>query len=277
MTIRSSHLGSSSPMGCLRRKAANGTAFSTSTSRTSVRGKRSGFQCWHPSRCRMRRRLQRSSIVPCASLAQWAPSSLRMLKGQILVNLGPGCILAGCCGLGRGRFHPTWCRRSRRRALRSCPVQIAQYTVDTTFCVGSLIGAGVLDRFPSLRLLLSHGGGTFPYLTGRFDCMHAAELWIAPLRVISRMSRRPLICDASIMTLSCTIPRSSAGWRSEYRLAGSRSAATIHSRRPILIRLGMVRKAGFSATEVQAIVNHNPRTLFPRLNRLEVWRSGIAR
>jgi aminocarboxymuconate-semialdehyde decarboxylase len=50
--------------------------------------------------------------------------------------------------------------------------QIVQYTFDTTLCMGSLIGAGVLDRFPRLELILSHGGGALPWLIGRFDCMH---------------------------------------------------------------------------------------------------------
>ncbi len=44
--------------------------------------------------------------------------------------------------------------------------QIAQYTFDTTLCVGSLIFSGVMDRFPTLRFMLSHGGGTFPTSPG---------------------------------------------------------------------------------------------------------------
>lgn len=48
-------------------------------------------------------------------------------------------------------------------------LQVVQYTYDTTASVGSLIFGGVLDRFPSLRLILSHGGGYFPYQVGRFD------------------------------------------------------------------------------------------------------------
>ena len=32
--------------------------------------------------------------------------------------------------------------------------------------------SGVMDRFPKLKLLWSHGGGTWPYLAGRFDVMH---------------------------------------------------------------------------------------------------------
>ena len=59
------------------------------------------------------------------------------------------------------------------RTQKFALVQIAQYTFDTTLCVGSLILSGVLDRFAGLQIILAHGGGTFPYLLGRFDCLHA--------------------------------------------------------------------------------------------------------
>ncbi len=52
--------------------------------------------------------------------------------------------------------------------------QICAYTLDTTLAAGSMIMSGTLDRFPRLRLLLSHGGGNLPYLIGRFDRMHEA-------------------------------------------------------------------------------------------------------
>ena len=41
--------------------------------------------------------------------------------------------------------------------------------------VGSLISAGVLDKFPDLKLILSHGGGGLPWLIGRFDRMYQAS------------------------------------------------------------------------------------------------------
>src|SRR5262249_45726374 len=68
-------------------------------------------------------------------------------------------------------LHPTQpvpTSRTKRFLLN----QIVQYTFDTTLTVGSLISSGVLDRFPTLTLILSHGGGALPYLIGRFDCMH---------------------------------------------------------------------------------------------------------
>jgi aminocarboxymuconate-semialdehyde decarboxylase len=60
---------------------------------------------------------------------------------------------------------PTPPPRTRHYSLN----QIVQYTYDTTASVGSLIFSGVLDRFPTLSLILSHGGGYFPYQAGRFD------------------------------------------------------------------------------------------------------------
>ncbi len=52
--------------------------------------------------------------------------------------------------------------------------QIVAYTTDTSLTVGSLISAGVLDRYPKLKLILSHGGGGLPWLIGRFDRMYDA-------------------------------------------------------------------------------------------------------
>jgi len=50
--------------------------------------------------------------------------------------------------------------------------QVVQYPYDTTLAIGSLVGSGVLDRFPGLRILISHGGGLLPFLMGRFDRLY---------------------------------------------------------------------------------------------------------
>jgi aminocarboxymuconate-semialdehyde decarboxylase len=65
-------------------------------------------------------------------------------------------------------IHPTQPLQPLRTRQYSM-LQVVQYTYDTTATVGSLIFSGVLDRFPALRLILSHGGGYFPYQVGRFD------------------------------------------------------------------------------------------------------------
>jgi aminocarboxymuconate-semialdehyde decarboxylase len=159
-------------------------------------------------------------------------------------------------------IHPVQAQPNPRSAKFGLS-QIAQYTVDTTFCVGSLIGAGVLDRFPTLRLLLSHGGGTFPYLTGRFDCMHermdrAAQNDVAkqsPSAYLKRFYYDTILHDPSILLWL-------AGRVSIERIA----LGSDYSFPPAdLDPLATVRAAGFSAAEFNTIVEDNPRKLFPLL------------
>lgn len=162
-------------------------------------------------------------------------------------------------------IHPVQAQASARTAKFALS-QIAQYTVDTTLCVGSLIFSGVLDRFPQLRLLLSHGGGTFPYLTGRFDCMHermdrAAQGDVAlqpPSAYLERFFYDTILHDPSILR-----------WLADRVSVGRLALGTDYSFPPAEFDpLGNVRRAGFSPAEVEAIVERNPRILFPRLPQL---------
>ena len=81
---------------------------------------------------------------------------------------------AACAELGAPVFiHPAQ-PVAPARAGKFALNQIVAYTQDTTLTVGSLISAGVMDRFPGLEFILSHGGGSVPFLIGRFDRMHRA-------------------------------------------------------------------------------------------------------
>jgi aminocarboxymuconate-semialdehyde decarboxylase len=149
------------------------------------------------------------------------------------------------------------------RSAKFALSQIAQYTVDTTFTVGSLIFSGVLDRFPKLRLLLSHGGGTLPYLTGRFDVMHermdrkqqgdvAKE---APSSYLKRLYYDTILHDPAI--LKWLAERVS----SRQIVLGSDYSFPPADHDPV----ATVRRAGFSEEEIAGILENNPRELFPRL------------
>src|SRR5262249_55855198 len=48
------------------------------------------------------------------------------------------------------------------------PVAVG-FPFETTIAVTRLLLSGVLDRFPGLRIVIPHGGGTLPYLSGRLD------------------------------------------------------------------------------------------------------------
>ncbi|HEY4858095.1 MAG TPA: amidohydrolase family protein [Xanthobacteraceae bacterium] len=149
------------------------------------------------------------------------------------------------------------------RTQKFALVQIAQYTFDTTLCVGSLIFSGVLDRFPGLQIILAHGGGTFPYLTGRFDCLHArmdraAQGDVAaadPSAYVRRFHYDTIL--HSPMHLRWLAQAVSV----ENMLLGSDYSFPPADLDPV----GTVRRAGFSDVETAKILDYNARALMPRL------------
>ena len=149
------------------------------------------------------------------------------------------------------------------RTSKFALVQIAQYTFDTTLCVGSLIFSGVLDRFPRLRIILAHGGGTFPYLLGRFNCLHARMdrtaqgdvAKAAPSAYVRRFYYDTVL--HSPMHLRWLAEAVSV----ERMLLGSDYSFPPADLDPV----GTVRSAGFSETELAKILDHNARELMPRL------------
>jgi aminocarboxymuconate-semialdehyde decarboxylase len=60
------------------------------------------------------------------------------------------------------------------------------FMADTTLAFTRIIFDGFLDTYPNLKLIASHGGGTLPYLVGRFD--KGDEVEIASRR---RMKAKP--------------------------------------------------------------------------------------
>jgi aminocarboxymuconate-semialdehyde decarboxylase len=149
------------------------------------------------------------------------------------------------------------------RAAKFGLAQVAQYTFDTTLGVGSLLMSGVLDRFPLLKLVLSHGGGAYPYLAGRFDIMHrrmdrAAQGDVAAKTPSAYASQ--MIYDS--------IVHAPKALRFLIDLVGLDNVAlgTDYSFPPADMEpLALLRSAGLSAAEIAAIADGNPRRVFSRL------------
>lgn len=149
------------------------------------------------------------------------------------------------------------------RVAKFALVQIAQYTFDTTLCVGSLIFSGVLDRFPTLRLILSHGGGAFPYLLGRFDCMHARMDRVgqgdvaaaAPSAYVQRFHYDTILHNPMQLR-----------WLAEAAGVNRILLGSDYSFPPAdLDPIATVRKAGFADADVAKILDYNALELMPRL------------
>jgi 6-methylsalicylate decarboxylase len=51
------------------------------------------------------------------------------------------------------------------------PVFAMEFTFDTTRAVFNLAYTGALERFPNIRFICAHAGGTVPYLAARFDLL----------------------------------------------------------------------------------------------------------
>ena len=85
--------------------------------------------------------------------------------------------------LGDASFAPVWAELNRRKAViythpntPACcgklnddvPSGVIELAVDTTRTMASLLFSGTAARYPDIRWLLSHGGGTTPFLLSRF-------------------------------------------------------------------------------------------------------------
>ena len=156
-------------------------------------------------------------------------------------------------------IHPTQpvaLPRTERHALAT----VAQYTFDTTLAIGSLIGSGMLDRFPRLRIMLSHGGGQLTWLIGRFDVM------------FERMDRHHQQCVAEQAPSAYlehlwydTILHDGAALRYlASRVGIGRMVLGSDDPFPPMDKdpLATLRGAGFNPDEIDCIAERNPRQLF---------------
>ncbi len=149
------------------------------------------------------------------------------------------------------------------RAAKFSLAQVAQYTFDTTLGVGSLLMSGVLDRFPALKLVLSHGGGAYPYLAGRFDIMHRRMDRAAQ----GDVAAKPPSAYASQMSYD-SIVHAPKALRFLIDLVGLDNVVlgTDYSFPPADMEpLALLRSAGLSAAQTDAIADGNPRRVFARL------------
>jgi aminocarboxymuconate-semialdehyde decarboxylase len=149
------------------------------------------------------------------------------------------------------------------RAAKFGLAQVVQYTFDTTLGVGSLLMSGVLDRFPRLKLVLSHGGGAFPYLAGRFDIMHrrmdrAAQGDVAvklPSAYATQMTYDSIVhAPKALQFLIEVAGIENVVLGTDYSFPPADMEPVVH-----------LRAAGLSAASVDAIADANPRRVFARL------------
>lgn len=84
------------------------------------------------------------------------------------------------------------------------------FPLDTTISASRLIYSGALDRYPNISWILSHCGGTLPYLQGRMDYTHrgfpeaSAKAPSRPSEYMARMYY-DTVCSGHWVALDCLL------------------------------------------------------------------------
>jgi predicted TIM-barrel fold metal-dependent hydrolase len=64
-------------------------------------------------------------------------------------------------------IHPTTAPPGADATGLTIPYGVAEFTFDTTRAIMNMLYSGTLERYPSIRFIVSHAGGTIPYLAWR--------------------------------------------------------------------------------------------------------------
>jgi predicted TIM-barrel fold metal-dependent hydrolase len=134
---------------------------------------------------------------------------------------------------------------------------------DTTRAIASLIFDGTTSRYPNIRFIFSHGGGTMPYLMTRFAAL-AARPDIAkrlPNGLLYEVQK--IFYDTASLygpypwpTLLKLVPVSQILFGTDFPFSSARDVAK------------GVSEAGLKSSELQAIERENALNLFPRLKNV---------
>jgi len=181
--------------------------------------------------------------------------------------------------LGEPMFDPLWAELALRGMLvfihptkppidvmEGIPGPIVDYPFDTTRTAVQLVLNGVLTRYPTLRIILSHAGGFLPYASMRFAqagaAVHGAPL--TPEGVLHDL--RSFYFDTALSTSAAALAGLTAFARpdhilfgSDYPYASEAMSATFTRELDHQISLDVGRRASINRA--------NALALFPRLSR----------
>jgi predicted TIM-barrel fold metal-dependent hydrolase len=149
------------------------------------------------------------------------------------------------------------------------PVSLFEFTFDTTRMVAGLLYGGALDRHPQLGLILSHAGGTVPFLAKRLTygpTITGALAGRPPADAIASLGR--LHYDTAMSASPYALPSLTALVDSSHILLGT-DYPFMPEHTTVETFEGLQRYAGLDDTARAAIRRENALELFPRLRTLE--------
>ena len=176
--------------------------------------------------------------------------------------------------LGNPLYTPLMEELNRRKAVvychpfcAACGVQTTltdaqnrgvEFVFDTTRTILSLLQTGTVARFPDIRFIWSHGGGTVPYITSRLG---GAGQKLLPKGAIFELQKfyydtAQAFNPYTLPSFKKFVPTSQILFGTDFPLGGGSAA---------LVARGLIDNGGFTATELRAIERDNALTLLPRL------------
>ena len=179
--------------------------------------------------------------------------------------------------LGDPAFAPVFDELNRRKAVvyvhptqpacctglvKGVTVSTIEYATDSTRTIASVLFSGTAARCPDIRFIFSHGGGTLPFLIGRFERL-ADERKDAFLPNGVTPEARKFYYEVAqanhpgaLAALLKLAPLSNVLYGSDYPL------------RPVSEVTAGIAKYEFTATQRRAIERENAVKLMPRLGKV---------
>ncbi|UHQ19168.1 amidohydrolase [Lysobacter sp. KIS68-7] len=142
------------------------------------------------------------------------------------------------------------------------PWGVVEFVMDTTRAVANLIYSGTMERYPNIRFIVSHAGGTIPYITMRMELSAMLGVGDVPKGVEHYMKQ--LYFDTALSTHPATLAALTTLARPGHLLYGSDwpmmpEMTVVHENKAL--DASPVLDAAMS----YAIERGNAEALFPRL------------
>jgi predicted TIM-barrel fold metal-dependent hydrolase len=177
--------------------------------------------------------------------------------------------------LGNPMYAPLWSQLNRRRTVvychpfcAACAVQTTlndgqargvEFVFDTTRAILSVLQTGTVTRFPDIRFIWSHGGGTVPFITSRLagaasNLPNGAMAELQKFHYDTAQAFNPY----TLPSFKKLVPVSRILFGTDFPLGGG-SAATVAK--------GLADNGGFTPAELRAIERDNALMLLPNVGR----------
>ena len=153
--------------------------------------------------------------------------------------------------------HPFCAACDAEATLSDAQNRGVEFVFDTTRTILSLISTGTVARFPDIRFIWSHGGGTVPYITTRL----AGAAQKLPNGLIPELQKfyydtAQAFSPYTLPSFKKLVPVSHILFGTDYPLGGGSAAQ---------VAKGLADNGGFTEGEIQAINRDNALELLPRL------------